>query len=73
LARIEFWAEPLFGFLAAFSGDLKKQENKKEEQAQDSDEAQGFVVGDGVAEDGFEGLVAEEGFVEGIKHACDKA
>jgi hypothetical protein len=61
------------GFLVALFGDLKKQENKKEEHAEDAQEAEGFVVGDAAAEDGFEGLVAEEGFVEAVKHAEEEA
>jgi hypothetical protein len=69
LARIEFWAETLFGFFAAFFGDLEKQENKEEKHAEDSQEAEGLVVGDAAAEDGFEVFAEEEGFVKAVEHA----
>jgi hypothetical protein len=51
---------------------LKKQENKKEKHAEDSQETEGLVVGDAAAEDGFEISVEEEGFVEAIEHAQEQ-
>ena len=59
--------------MVAFSGDLEKQENKKEEHAEDSEEAEGLVVGDGAAEDGLTGVMVEEGFVEAVEHAEEEA
>jgi hypothetical protein len=52
---------------------LEKQENKEEKHAQDAQEAEGFVVGNAAAEDGFEIFVEEDGFVEAIEHAEDEA
>jgi len=61
----------LFGRAAVAAGDLEEEENEEEEHAQDAESGQESVVGDGAAEDGFESLVAVEGFEEGVEHACD--
>jgi len=53
------------------AGDLEKEEDEEEEHAEDAESGKEFVVGDGAAEDGFEGFVTEERFEEGVEHACD--
>jgi hypothetical protein len=58
---------------ASRAGYLEEQKNEKQEHAEDAEGAEEFVVGDGAAEDGFEGLVAEEGFEEAVEQACDEA